>query len=107
MDAIAMLKQDHREVEALFKRFEKAGDGAKQQKRKIVDKIIRELAQHAAVEEQVFYPAAREFASRAENIVLESLEEHHIVKWTLSELEKMKPTDERFDAKVSVLMESV
>jgi hypothetical protein len=44
---------------------------------------------------------------KAADAVLESLEEHHLVKWTLSELEKMDPSDERYDAKVKVMMESV
>ncbi len=107
MDAITLLKADHKTVEGLFKRFEGAGDRAHKTKRKIVDKIIEELSVHAAIEEQVFYPAVRERAGETEDMVLESLEEHHIVKWTLPELEKTDPADERFDAKVTVLIESV
>ncbi|MBI2709145.1 MAG: hemerythrin domain-containing protein [Actinobacteria bacterium] len=107
MDAITMLKADHKTVEKLFKRFEKAGDGALKEKRAVVDEIIRELSVHAAVEEQVFYPAIREAVDDAEDEVLESLEEHHIVKWVLSELDGMDPGHERFDAKVTVLMENV
>jgi hemerythrin superfamily protein len=115
MDAIAVLKRDHEEVERLFRQFEKLTERAHRSKQKIVMKIIRELAIHAAVEEMLFYPAVRTAALKANvralkeaaDTVLESLEEHHVVKWTLSELEKMKPEDERYDAKVQVLMESV
>jgi len=115
MDAIALLKRDHEEVERLFRQFEKLTERAHRSKQKIVMKIIRELAIHAAVEEMLFYPAVRTAAMKANvralkeaaDTVLESLEEHHVVKWTLSELEKMKPEDERYDAKVQVLMESV
>jgi hemerythrin superfamily protein len=115
MDAIAVLERDHREVERLFREFEKLTERAQKAKQKVVMKIIRELAVHAAVEEMFFYPAVRTAALKANtrglrdtaDTVLESLEEHHVVKWTLSELEKMKPEDERFDAKVMVLMESV
>jgi hemerythrin superfamily protein len=115
MDAIAVLKRDHEEVERLFRQFEKLTERAHRSKQKIVMKIIRELAIHAAVEEMLFYPAVRTAAMKANvralkeaaDTVLESLEEHHVVKWTLSELEKMKPEDERYDAKVQVLMESV
>lgn len=115
MDAIALLQQDHEEVEQLFRQFEKLTDRAHKSKQKIVMKVIRELAIHAAVEEMLFYPAVRTAALKATvrtlkeagDTVLESLEEHHVVKWTLSELEKMKPEDERFDAKFTVLMESV
>jgi len=94
-------------VEQLFKRFEKAGDRAHAEKRNIVDRIIEELSVHAAIEEQIFYPVARETVPATEDMVLESLEEHHIVKWVLSELRAMEPKDERFDAKVTVLMENV
>jgi hemerythrin superfamily protein len=107
MDAITLLKQDHRTVEKLFKQFEKAGDNAHKTKRKIVDQVIEELARHAAIEEQVFYPAVRDEVKGVEDLTLEALEEHHVVKWTLSELEGMSPEHERFTAKMTVLMESV
>ena len=107
MDAITLLRADHKTVEQLFKRFEKAGDSAYAEKRQIVDRIIEELSVHAAIEEQVFYPVARATVAGTEDIALESLEEHHIVKWLLSELVDLDPTAERFDAKVTVLMENV
>jgi len=107
MDAITLLRDDHKAVERLFKRFEKAGDRAHVEKRQIVDRIIEELSIHAAVEEQVFYPVARATVPDTEDIALESLEEHHIVKWVLSELADLDPSNERFDAKVTVLIENV
>lgn len=107
MDAITLLKEDHRTVEGLFKRFEKAGDKAYTEKRAVVDRIREELSKHAAVEEQLFYPVVRATVPETEDIALESLEEHHIVKWVLSELDAMAPEDERFDAKVTVLIENV
>jgi hemerythrin superfamily protein len=107
MDAITLLRDDHKTVEQLFKRFEKAGDRAYSEKRRIVDNIIELLSIHAAIEEQVFYPVARATVPDAEDITLESLEEHHIVKWLLSELADLDPQHERFDAKVTVLMENV
>jgi hemerythrin superfamily protein len=107
MDAITMLRQDHKEVERLFKQFEKAGPKAHVRKRDIVDRIVRELSVHAVIEEQVFYPAVREAVPDTDDEVLEALEEHHIVKWTLSELDGMDPEHERFEAKTMVLIESV
>ncbi len=106
-DAIAVLKADHQEVEQLFKRFEKAGDSAKRQKRKLVDEMIVALSQHAVIEEQVLYPWAREYIEGADGEVLEAIEEHHVVKWLLWELEDLSPDDERFDAKVTVMIENV
>jgi len=107
VDAITLLKDDHKTVEGLFRKFEKAGQRAHKTKRRLADEIIRELSVHASIEELLFYPATRAYVESAEDEVLEALEEHHIVKWTLSELEKMDPEDERFDAKLTVLMESV
>ena len=106
-DAIALLKQDHREVEELFDRFERAGDGAHKQKRKLVDQMIEALSRHASIEEQVLYPWARDFIEDEDDTVLEALEEHHVVKWLLWELEDLDPADERFDAKVTVMAENV
>lgn len=107
MDAIALLKADHKTVEALFRRFEQAGRNARKLKRKLVDQMVRELAIHATIEEQVFYPAVRRKAAVLEDTVLEALEEHHVVKWLLKELESLPPEAERFDAKVTVLIENV
>ena len=107
MDAITLLKNDHKTVEKLFKQYEGTGDSAYAEKRRIVDRIIEELSVHAAVEEQLFYPVARLTVADTEDIALESIEEHHIVKWELSELEDLDPADERFNAKVTVLMENV
>jgi hemerythrin superfamily protein len=107
MDAVTLLRNDHKAVEGLFKKFEKAGPNANKTKQDLVEKIVQELSIHAAIEEQVLYPAAREAAPDATDEVLEALEEHHIVKWVLSELDGMDPTDERFTAKVTVLIENV
>lgn len=106
-DAIAVLKQDHRDVEDLFDRFERAGAGAHKQKRRLVDQMIAALSRHASIEEQVLYPWAREHIEDEDDQVLEALEEHHVVKWLLWELEDLDPADERFDAKVTVMAENV
>jgi hemerythrin superfamily protein len=106
-DAIVLLKNDHKTVEKLFKEFEKAGDDAHQEKRRIVDSIIEELVIHTYIEEEIFYPAAREAVPETNDHVLESVEEHHVVVWMLSELLDLDPKNETFDAKVTVLTENV
>ena len=106
MDAITLLKDDHRTMERLFKEFEGAGDRAYVTKRRIVDRIIEETSRHAAIEEQLLYPNVRAKVPGADAEVLESLEEHHVVKWLLAELESIQPDDERFDAVVAVLIEN-
>ncbi|MFJ3202851.1 hemerythrin domain-containing protein [Streptomyces sp. NPDC086989] len=107
MDAIVLLRDDHKTVEKLFKRFEKTSDDDVAERRELADQVIEELTVHAWIEEQYFYPAAREAAPDTKDHVLESIEEHHAVVWMLSELKDMDPADERFKAKMSVLMEQV
>jgi len=107
VDAITLLKQDHKTVNALFRKYEKLGDQAYVSKRAVVDEIIEELSVHAAIEELAFYPAVKGISADLKDHVLESLEEHHVVKWLLDELLGLDPEAERFDAKVTVLIESV
>ena len=108
-DAIPSLREDHRRVEKLFKEFEKLhkNDGATTRKREVVAEIIRELSVNAVVEETTFYPAIRECTEDIEDTVLEGLEEHHVAKWVLAELDGMTGDEERFDAKAMVLIEAV
>jgi hemerythrin superfamily protein len=107
-DAIAVLKADHRRVTELFDKFEGLGDRAHATREHTVAKILEELSIHAGIEENVFYPAVRErFAAKDDSMVLEALEEHHVVKLLLQELESMDPRSERYVAKVTVLREIV
>ncbi|MDP2290576.1 MAG: hemerythrin domain-containing protein [Actinomycetota bacterium] len=107
MDAITLLKNDHQSVETKFAKFEALGDRAYKAKAAVVADVIEELSVHAAIEEMVFYPAIRERLTDEEDGVLEALEEHHVMKWTLAELDGMSAEHPRFDAKFTVLMEMV
>jgi hemerythrin superfamily protein len=105
LDAIGVLKSDHRTIDQLFRRFERAhGDG---EKKRIADRIVRELSIHAAVEEQHVYPVLRRRLNGQIPRVLVALEEHHLAKLELAEIEALGPEDERFEPKVQVLAESV
>jgi hemerythrin-like domain-containing protein len=108
MNALTLLKQDHGNVEELFHRFETASPTDVDELARVRDLVVEQLSKHAVVEEQVFYPAIRaKLGDEQAFTVLEGLEEHHVVKTTLSELEKMTPAHERFRAKFTVLIESV
>jgi len=108
LDAIQLVKQDHRTVEQLFKQFEKAEEAEKTaEMKRVVQRVVKELSVHAAMEEQLLYPALRRAEESLEDDVLVALEEHHLVKLTLLELDKMSPEDERYCAKMAVLMENV
>lgn len=107
MDAIVLLKNDHKAVEKLFKQFEKASKKGTAGTAGLVAEIIQELTTHTFIEETVFYPAAREAVPGTTDEVLESVEEHHAVVWMLSELGGLDPSDETYKAKMTVLMENV
>ena len=102
-NAVEMLREDHQKVKRLFEEFENAEGREKEQ---IVEKTVRELEIHAALDEEIFYPAAEEQLDENESID-EPREEHHVVKLLIGELKKMTAEDERYDAKYTVLAESV
>jgi hemerythrin superfamily protein len=106
-DAIAMLMADHREVEELFKRYEGLSDRSKTSKKKTADQICTALTLHAAIEEEIFYPAVREAVKEAEDIVDEAVVEHASAKDLIAQLQEMDPDDELYDAKVKVLSEQI
>ncbi|MDT4986959.1 MAG: hypothetical protein QOI74_1053 [Micromonosporaceae bacterium] len=106
-DAIVVLKEDHKRIRKLFSEFERAGDGATVAKGKIVDQILEELTVHTYLENEVMYPSVRKALPDLDDDVLESYEEHHVADVLCLELAAMKPGDERFDAKTTVLIESV
>ena len=104
--AIGLLTSDHREVDALFSQFEKATSAAR--KHAIVQKICDALTVHATIEEDIFYPQAREALKRAGDDLLDEAEvEHEGIKWRIGLLEKMGPEDDLYDAEVKVLAEYV
>jgi hemerythrin superfamily protein len=102
-NALDMLESQHREVEDLFEKLEKADRG--ERKQKLFTQIADKLAVHASIEEVAFYPAVK--AKRTEDILLESLEEHLGIKRVLSDLIDLDADDETFDAKAKVLQEQV
>ncbi|MET0133975.1 MAG: hemerythrin domain-containing protein [Kibdelosporangium sp.] len=106
-DAIVLLKEDHKEMRRLFNEFSNAGENAKATKGKLVDKILEALTVHTYIENECMYPEVRKLLPDLEDDVLESYEEHHVADVLCMELVTMKPADERFDAKVTVLIENV
>lgn len=103
-DAIALLKDDHRKVEKLFKDFESAkGDGRKE---KLARQICLELTVHTELEEKIFYPACE--GKVEEDLLKESFVEHDAAKLLMAEIEAGNgESDEYFDSKVKVLSEEI
>ncbi len=106
-DAIVLLKNDHKDIRKLFRDFQKAGDQAFVEKGKLVKRMIELLTVHTYIENEVMYPRVRELLPELEDDVLESYEEHHVADVLVVELSAMKPQDERFTAKTTVLIENV
>ena len=106
-DAIVLLKDEHREIRKAFKAFREAGTNAEVRKGRVVDRIIELLTVHTYLENEVMYPRVRELLPDLEDDVLESYEEHHVADVLVMELAGMEPTDERFTAKTTVLIENV
>ena len=106
MDPIQLLKKQHREVEALFKKIAKTGSA--EQRRAQLDELANNLKLHMTIEEAIFYPAVQQLPTKkAEEMALEAYEEHAVVKLVLAELPGVDPEDERFDAKMTVLSELI
>jgi hemerythrin superfamily protein len=107
VDAITLLTQDHRDVEKLFKEFEKAkkneDDGAKAE---VVKRVCIALTAHAEIEEEIFYPAVRRETDE-EDMMDEAEVEHGSIKELVASLEEMEPSDDLYDAKMTVLAEYV
>jgi hemerythrin superfamily protein len=102
--ALALLKQDHREIEEMFDDFEELDNNAA--KGKLALKICLTLKIHTQIEEEIFYPAARK-ATGDDDLLDEAVVEHAGAKHLITEIEKMKPDDDLFDAKVTVLGEQI
>jgi hemerythrin-like domain-containing protein len=103
-NALRLLKEDHDRVKALFERFERTrGD---QQKEKLAETICEELKVHAQLEEEIFYPAVRE-EIEDDDLMAEAEVEHTSAKELIAKIEASSPSDEKFDALVTVLGEYV
>ena len=104
MDAVTLLKADHRKVEELFDKFEKARESDR--KKDLVEQICTELCIHTMIEEEIFYPACQGKVAD-EDVIDESYVEHDGAKVLVAELMQSAPDDEFYDAKVSVLSEEI
>ena len=103
-DAIALLKADHKEVAEMLEKFETA----RSTKGKLAQQICMSLTVHAQIEEEIFYPAAREaLGDEGEDLLNEAEVEHNSLKELIGQIEGSSPEDELFDARVKVLGEYV
>ena len=110
MDAIALLKADHKVVKELFDEIDGMSDTAHVARSKAFAKINHELTIHSEIEEKIFYPALKaktKLNTPESDEVFEAFEEHANVKAMLAKLEELEPTDNTYNAKLQVLGELV
>ena len=103
IDAIALLKADHRKVEDLFEKYE--ATKSKDRKKAIAAQICLELTVHTKIEEDIFYPACK--GEVDDDLWHEAYVEHDGAKVMIAEIEEGNPGDEFYDAKVKVLSEMI
>jgi len=103
LDAVALLKADHRKVEGLFEQYEKTKSGAR--KKSLAEQICLELTVHTKIEEDIFYPACK--GQIDDGLWHEAYVEHDGAKVMIAEIEAGDPGDEFYDAKVKVLSEQI
>ena len=108
-DIIAVIKRDHQEVKEMFAQVEGLGERAFEQRRKLGEKICEALEVHSKLEKEILYPAFRQRAEDREERqqILEAFEEHAVVDRLVGELKGMDAKDERYEAKLNVVIESV
>jgi hemerythrin-like domain-containing protein len=104
--ALDMLKEDHDKVKKAFKEFEKLDREDTETMQQLVQTVCEELKVHAALEEEIFYPAVRE-AIDDEDIMNEAQVEHETAKMLIEQLENMGPEDPNYQATFTVLGEYV
>lgn len=107
-DAIQLLTADHAEVKPLFKEYDKLvdADASDEEKQQLAEQICAMLTVHATIEEEIFYPAAKDALEEAD-LVDEATVEHASAKDLIAQIEGMDPSDELYDAKVKVLGEYI
>jgi hypothetical protein len=102
MNALDLLKEQHEEVDSLIESLESADDEGKAA---LFQELADKLAAHAKIEEKLFYPAV--MAKQTEEILLESVEEHLSIKRVLADMLELDPSEDQFDAKLSVIKEQI
>ena len=106
MDAMSLLKEDHRKVKKMLAELESTTERGVKTREELFTKVKQELVIHEAIEEEIFYPALKEHPKTKE-IALEGYEEHHVVDTVMAEIEGVAYDDEKWGAKFTVMKENL
>jgi len=108
MDALALLTADHNRVRGMFSRFQEAKEAEDATRMgALAVEIFTELDVHTTIEEDIFYPWARDLSDEIAEMIDEGLQEHHVVKILMEEMDGFEPGDDEWTAKMTVLIENV
>lgn len=107
MDALEVIRDDHETFRALLAKLDETTERADKTRTTLFERLKREIVSHEKMEEQLFYPALRKAREKADDIVLEGYEEHHVADMIVAEIEALPTDDETWGAKLSVLKESI
>ena len=109
IDAITLLKADHKKVKALLASLEKTTERGADRRTKLLAQVEAEVNVHASIEEEIFYPAFRDAVKKKDDreMYQEALEEHHVVDLVMPEVKAADPAGEKFAAKAKVLKEII
>ncbi len=106
MDAIALLKADHDKVKKLLSELESTTERGVKTRERLYTTIRKEMTAHEVIEEEIFYPALKHHP-KAVDIVMEGLEEHHVVDLLMKELDSLAYDDEKWGPKANVMKENI
>jgi hemerythrin-like domain-containing protein len=106
MDALAMLKDDHDKVKKMLSDLDETTDRAEKTRTELFEHLVQALTIHETVEEEILYPALKEYA-KTKDITLEAYEEHNVVDTVMAEIDQLPYDDERWGAKLTVMKENL
>ncbi len=106
MDALQLLKGDHEKVKRMLEELDATTERAEKTRTETFERLKHDLTIHETIEEEILYPALKEFA-KTKDITLEAFEEHHVVDLIVAELEATPVTDETWGAKLTVMKENL
>ena len=109
VDAIALLKLDHKKVKGLLEALDKTTEKSAARRLKLLSQIQAEVKVHTTIEEEIFYPAYRDAVKKKDDreLYFEAKEEHHVVDLVMAEITGMSGSEEEFGAKATVLKELI
>ena len=106
MNAITLLEAEHKHMRKLLDELESTTERGVKTRTELFATIKGELTLHEVIEEEIFYPELKAHP-KAEDIVLEGYQEHHVVDLLMGELERLDVSDEMWGPKAKVMKENV